>query len=70
VDGQGFPLPNPVSSLRRPGLRKEKVSTDYYGGHYQPSAINSELTRPIELVHFAELEGESLTIVREWEKSL
>ncbi len=49
---------------------KEKVSTDYYGGHYQPSAINSELARPIELVHFAELEGESLTIVREWEKSL
>jgi len=49
---------------------KEKVSADYYGGHYQPSAINSGLTRPIELVHFAELEEESLTIVREWEKSL
>ncbi|MFA5029217.1 MAG: nucleoside deaminase [Patescibacteria group bacterium] len=49
---------------------KEKVSTEYYGGHYKPSAINAELTRPIELVHFAELENESLTIVREWEKSL
>ncbi|OGZ99551.1 MAG: hypothetical protein A3H69_02775 [Candidatus Sungbacteria bacterium RIFCSPLOWO2_02_FULL_47_9] len=49
---------------------KEKVSAEYYGGHYQPSAINSELTRPIELVHFAELEDESLAIVREWEKSL
>lgn len=49
---------------------KEKVSADYYGGHYQPSTINSELTRPIELVHFAELEEESLAIVREWEKSL
>ena len=49
---------------------KEKVSADYYGGHYQPSTINSELTRPIELVHFAELEDESLAIVREWEKSL
>ena len=49
---------------------KVKVSVDYYGGHYQPSVINSELTRPIELVHFAELENESLAIVREWEKSL
>jgi len=49
---------------------KEKVSADYYGGHYQPFTINSELTRPIELVHFAELENESLAIVREWEKSL
>ncbi len=49
---------------------KEKVSTDYYGGHYQLSVINSELTHPLELVHFAELENESLVIVREWEKSL
>lgn len=49
---------------------KEKVSADYYGGHYQPSAIISELTRPIELVHFAELEDKSLEIVRDWEKSL
>lgn len=49
---------------------KDKVSVDYYGGHYQPSTINSELIHPIELVHFAELEDESLTIVREWEKSL
>lgn len=49
---------------------KDKVSTDYYGGHYQPSAINTELTHPIELVHFAELENESLAIVHEWEKSL
>lgn len=49
---------------------KEKVSVEYYGGHYAPSAINAELTRPIELVHLAELEDESLSIVREWEKSL
>lgn len=49
---------------------KEKVSAEYYGGHYQPSAINAELTRPIKLVHFAELEDDSLAIVREWEKSL
>lgn len=49
---------------------KEKVSVDYYGGHYQPSIINSELTRPIEIVHFAELQQKSLAVVREWEKSL
>ncbi|OGY41139.1 MAG: hypothetical protein A2Y67_00875 [Candidatus Buchananbacteria bacterium RBG_13_39_9] len=47
---------------------KEKVSVDYYGGDYQPSVINSKLTRPIELVHLVELEGESLAIVRAWEK--
>lgn len=51
-------------------LPKEKVSAEYYGGQYEPSAINAELTRPLELVHFAELEDESLAIVREWEKSL
>jgi len=49
---------------------KEKVSTEYYGGHYISSAINSELISPIELVHFVELENESLTVVHEWEKSL
>lgn len=48
---------------------KDKVSAEYYGGHYEPSVINAELIRPIELVHFAELEDESLAIVREWEKS-
>lgn len=51
-------------------LPKEKVSAEYYGGTYAPSAINAELTRPLELVHHAELEDESLAIVREWEKSL
>lgn len=48
---------------------KEKVSAEYYGGHYQPTAINEQLTRPIELVHFPELEEQSLSIVRAWEKS-
>lgn len=47
---------------------KEKVSDEYYGGHYQTSTINSELICPIELLHFSELEKESLTIVHEWEK--
>lgn len=49
---------------------KEKVSADYYGGRYRPSAINSELIHPIKLIHLAEMEEESLAIVREWEKSL
>jgi guanine deaminase len=47
---------------------KEKVSVEYYGGHYQLSEINSKLTHPIELVHFSELEDEVLVIVSEWEK--
>lgn len=51
-------------------LPKEKVSAEYYGGLYAPSVINKELTCPLKLVHFAELEDESLAIVREWEKSL
>lgn len=49
---------------------KEKVSDDYYGGHYVPSVINAELTHAIELIHFVELENESLTVVHGWEKSL
>ena len=49
---------------------KEKVSNEYYGGNYQSFSINAELTHPIELIHFAGLEEESLAVVREWEKSL
>jgi guanine deaminase len=49
---------------------KERVSHDYYGGHYQISKINTDLIHPIELVHFSELEEESLALVREWEKSM
>ncbi|HEY4502784.1 MAG TPA: nucleoside deaminase [Candidatus Paceibacterota bacterium] len=49
---------------------KEKVSVEYYGEHNELSAINAKLTHPIELVHFAELENESLAIVHEWEKTL
>lgn len=49
---------------------KDKVSTEYYGGHYKPDVISSELNHPIELVHIPELEEESLRLVQEWEKSL
>jgi tRNA(Arg) A34 adenosine deaminase TadA len=51
-------------------LSKDKISPEYYGGHYETTAINSELTSPIEVVHMNELENESLEIVKEWEKSL
>lgn len=50
--------------------RKEKVSTEYYGGHYKSSEINNGFNHPIEFVHLAELENESLSVVIEWEKSL
>jgi tRNA(Arg) A34 adenosine deaminase TadA len=49
---------------------KDKVSSEYYGGHYRTTAINKELTKPIELVHMSELEEESLEVVKIWEKSL
>ncbi len=49
---------------------QSKVSTEYYGGHYKPAVINAELIRPIELAHFAQLEADSLAIVRQWEELL
>lgn len=48
---------------------KEKVSDEYYVGHYNLQSINVELSNPIELVHISELEDESLEVVREWEES-
>lgn len=48
---------------------QNKVSPDYYGGHYDLAKINPDLIRPLELIHFSELEEESLAIVRKWEKS-
>jgi len=48
---------------------KDKVSNEYYGGHYQTTNINKELTRPLELVHISELEELSLEVVKNWEKS-
>ena len=49
---------------------KEKVSKEYYGGHYKSQEINSSLSSPIEIVHFKDLEAESLDVVKEWEKDL
>jgi guanine deaminase len=47
---------------------KEKVSSEYYGGSYVSSDINSQFNKPIELKHLPELEEESLEVVRGWEK--
>lgn len=49
---------------------KQKVDDAYYGGRYDQSEINATFSRPIEIVHVAELEEESVSVVREWEKSL
>jgi guanine deaminase len=49
---------------------QEKVSEEYYGGHYKSSEINKNLSRPIEVIHMTDLEGESLNIVKEWEAAL
>jgi guanine deaminase len=49
---------------------KDRVSPEYYGGHYQVAELNPNLLKPIELTHIAELEEQSLTIVRSWENSL
>lgn len=47
-----------------------KVDEGYYGGHYDSFDINSKFTHPLEITHLAELENESLNVVRDWEKSL
>jgi guanine deaminase len=49
---------------------QEKISEEYYGGHYKSSEINKDLSRPIEVVHMTDLEDESLNIVKEWEAAL
>jgi guanine deaminase len=49
---------------------KDKVSPEYYGGHYDTSEINKNLIRPIKIEQLTELEEESLNLVKEWEKNL
>jgi len=48
---------------------KDKVSPEYYGGHYKVSEINKELLRPLEIVQIPELEEESLGLVKKWERN-
>ena len=47
-----------------------KVCPEYYGGHYHLQQINTELLRPVELVHRSEFENEALKVVRKWENGL
>ncbi len=49
---------------------RNKVSEDYYGGHYNFQIINHDFVRPLEIVHLIELEEESLSVVKEWENTL
>lgn len=49
---------------------KDKVSENYYGGHYNCQIINQEFVRPLEIIHLTELEEESLNVVNKWEKTL
>lgn len=48
----------------------EKVSPEYYGGHYKTEDLSAQLLRPIKLTHAPEFEEESLSVVRKWEASL
>lgn len=47
---------------------KEKVSPEYYGGHYDTQTI--QLLRPIKQIHFQKLEDQSLAVVHQWELTL
>ena len=49
---------------------RERVSPEYYGGHYSLTQINKDFLHPIEVIHLPELEEETLVIVRDWEKTL
>lgn len=49
---------------------KEKVSSEYYGGHYHSQEINKAFLRPIELIYDPSLEEQSFTIIDQWEKSI
>jgi len=46
---------------------RDKVSLEYYGGEYDVAEVNKKFLRPIKIVHFAELEGASLEVVKKWE---
>ncbi len=48
---------------------KEKVSDEYYGGHYKIVDVNQQLNHSIKIEHLKEFEEESLKVVEEWEKS-
>ena len=47
---------------------QEMVSKGYYEGVTDEAKVNQENTHHIEVVHFSELEQESLQVVKEWEE--
>ncbi len=47
---------------------KDKVSSEYYGGHYHGKEINKTFNKPIKLIYDPVLEKESLTAVDRWER--
>jgi tRNA(Arg) A34 adenosine deaminase TadA len=49
--------------------RKNKVSNLYYGGEYKTSLLNDTFNKPLKIKHEIDLEGSSLKVVREWERS-
>lgn len=49
---------------------QKAVSATYYAGHYDTASINTTLLLPIEIVHLAELEGQSMDVVKVWEANL
>lgn len=49
---------------------KSKVSGDYYETHEDTSELVGKFNEKIERIHVSELEGEALSIVREWERKM
>ncbi|MGE4352036.1 MAG: nucleoside deaminase, partial [Bdellovibrionales bacterium] len=49
---------------------QNKVSPEYYGGHYDTLSINHSFLRPLIIEHLPALEQRSLEVVRAWEKKL
>jgi len=50
--------------------RRSQVSPAYYGGHYDINDINKNLLSDIKMIHWAALEQQSLSVVRQWERAL
>ncbi|MDD3183296.1 MAG: nucleoside deaminase [Alphaproteobacteria bacterium] len=49
---------------------QNKVSPEYYGGHYDAKTINKSFLHPLKIEHMAELEDKSVAIVRGWEQKV
>ena len=49
---------------------QKSVAPAYYAGHYDTASINNTLRSPIEIVHLAELGGQSMDVVKSWEANL